>query len=300
MKNILAFLTVIALAISAESQTLPNTTFYLTNCGYAAADGTYTNDASGSSYAHHVGDAAWYVDWDLSYTVWALYNYNTNSSPLYQSTTSALYGSWISSGSAPLPAPGFSPIPLPPTAISSVTLNNFWPLNGGRVSFQTTGWNNSSAASNSVIVQLGGTAIFTSPWTAGRGRRFTLSGSLDFDGTTNLISNISFTSGDTNLPGYFSASILTNFNQTNVSFSIGTDPTGDTNLVLTSGSIQSQFGQAFASLVPLPMVTLPQITIPSNTASSFGLGAGQMCSDSNYAYFTRGTNLWGRVAITNW
>jgi hypothetical protein len=297
MKTFLSLLSLITL--TAAAQTLPTSPFWLTNCGDTAALGEYTNDVSGN-YSHHVGDPTWYVTLAVSGSFFALYNTGLGGSPIYQGTTLDLYSSWISSGSAPLPAPGFSPTPLPPSAISSVTLNNFWPLNGGRVSFQTAGWNNSSSASNSVIVQVGGATVFTSPWTAGRGRRFTLSGSLDYDGTTNLVSNISFTSGDTNLPGYFSATILTNFNQTNVSFSIGTDPTGDTNVVLTSGSIQSQFGPAFASLAPVIPLTIPFITISSNNASSFGVGGGQICGDSNYLYYCWGTNAWGRLAITNW
>jgi hypothetical protein len=79
----------------------------------------------------------------------------------------------------------------------------------------------------------------------------------------------------------------------------------DTNVVLTEGIVQSSVaisGSAAAvlNLVQIePFILLPG-TVLNSTDTTFGQGAGIIRFDANFIYLSISTNLWKRVALTNW
>lgn len=66
---------------------------------------------------------------------------------------------------------------------------------------------------------------------------------------------------------------------------------GNTNLVAN--------GVPFLSASPNMFFLIPT-TVTNSTDSTYGYGAGLICLDTNYIYFSVGTNQWKRVAGTNW
>ena len=266
MKTKLTLL-LLALAFSVRAQSLP----YITaSGGNAIFNGTFVaNSSPVSSSTIFTNSSPWWIQFYLGYYVLETTNNSTPASEalaLYSPglsfplsfTNGFSLGAYYSAPSGPPTFTFYNFISNAPPAllILSSNLTNFWPTNGGRVSYTLTGWNNSTAGSNTLFVLVNSNKVFTSTPTRGNYQPFKLSGYLDYDGT-NLVANTTYSSGDPAAPLQFDLEIITNFVPTNDSFAIAVDPTGDTNLVPTAGTIQSAgyipgAGQAFAALVPLP------------------------------------------------
>jgi len=273
---------------------------YTTNCGNSAVNGRYNASIPDFRDATNSAGTGWGI-----YFSGAGYNlvdpFGANS---YSEGGLNIFGVWSNTGFYASPAPTVIPYPLIQSISKPATLSSFWPPTGGKVSFQLAGWNNSASVSNVVIIRLGTSQIFSSTPTAGRGRQFSLSGSMNYDGTTNLFASVIYTTGDTNLPVITSSALVTNFNQTNISFTVGLDPSYDTNLVVTSGSISSQYGQAYASLVPPPPILLPFITVTNSSDVTLGNVQGLFgwttITGTNYLILGVNSNAWNRVPLATW
>lgn len=238
---------------------------------------------------------------------WVLYNLALSGGHnTYISSGAGPFSNWQSFGVAPylLPVPVVTTNPVVPVVNTPVT--NFWTTNRSRVTFSAAGWNNSLASSNVLNVLVGGGVIYQSPPTAGRGGQFTLFGAFDFDGT-NLATSVQYNTGDTNYPVDAAFTTVTNFTPTNATFSISLDPTQDTNLFVTAGSIQSAafipgVGQAQANLVasPTPGLSQSQYTPTNSSDVTLGNVIGLIRWDGSYIYIGTATNAWKRTAISTW
>jgi hypothetical protein len=307
MKKIIIIILLLALALVTSVRA----DVWAFNCGVAsingdfAPDGTtpnglpsYTNSVGWHLFTFLVAGGTTTTNWELYFTPGPTATF-TNSGPDLFTTWTGLAGSGFTN-----PPPMFSPFPILAQPLVNLTLNNFWATNGSRVTFSARGWNNSVAGvgSNTLSVLLGGNLVFTSPPTAGNHLPWEMEGQMYFD-STNMQTFVHFISGDTNFPSVIQSVLLTNFNITTPSFEIALDGSTDTNLMISSGRISSQFsipGTGPASLDFVPAISQSSRTIVNSTDSTFGMGAGMMCWDSNYVYVSVGSNLWKRAAISTW
>ena len=143
---------------------------------------------------------------------------------------------------------------VPPIVLFSGNLTNFWLTNGSRVAFNISGWNNSVTASNDFSIVLSSNVIFASPASCGRYHPFRVNGFLDFDGT-NLATAVQYASGDPDNPIGSAFTTISNFSITTPNFAINLDATGDTNLLITAGRIESAVWVPGSGAAALDLVT---------------------------------------------
>ena len=62
----------------------------------------------------------------------------------------------------------------------------------------------------------------------------------------------------------------------------------------------ANIGLLFTNPPSVPFIQLRTFTVTNSTDPTFGRGAGIVTADTNYLYLSIGTNLWKRVAVTNW
>ena len=119
----------------------------------------------------------------------------------------------------------------------------FWTTNGGSASLNVQGV---CASNNVVMVTLNSNVVFQSNPTAFVDTLWRIQGSFQMDNSNNLSTSVTMIGADGLQPQFFT---FTNQNPTNFNFSIGTSPTGNTNLTINTLTITA--GQGISGAQPI-------------------------------------------------
>jgi len=183
---------------------------------------------------------------------------------------------------------GFVAPVIPPPSLTAwtTTTTNFWTTPGDVVYFSGSGRNKSASPNtNQLTLSIDGNPIFTGPFTSGCGFAWTLSGTVQWDGT-NWLSSGRCRTGDSNNPDAYDAELVTN-----VTVGVNTwlwSVNGDTNgLTFDSANVS-------ANRAPATGGDSPQHSfVNGNNSAVTVVATNQVLSSQQFVLFSTNYITWG-------